>query len=185
MAGLLGVGTILQAVDSLAGRFVGNKDLKESNIHDEQIALRDSVAGEFAKSGQTWWDSLVDGLNRLVRPLFTFGIAGLFIWCVVDPIEFSVAMTALQLIPDALWIVIGTIIAFWFGTRTLEIRAKAKSPVEVRQVIQTMEELSHLKARNRMKEAEYDEVMANTSTPMGEDAIAEWNRRNNPNYARN
>lgn len=166
----------LGGVDRILGRFFANKDKIEANAHDEQIALRASVAGEFAKVGVTWWDSFVDGLNRLVRPLFTFGTLALFAWCVVDPVEFSVSMTALGLVPDALWVILGTVVAFWFGSRTLEVKAKAKTASEVRAVVAGMKELRAIPDDEAKRDSEFQEVMRSTE-PLPNEVILEWNRR--------
>jgi hypothetical protein len=176
MGALTAILGALGGVDKLVGRFFVDKDKAEANVHDEQITLRESVAGEFAKASTTWWDSLVDGLNRLVRPLFTFGTIGLFWWCVVDPVEFSVSMQALALVPDALWMILGTVVAFWFGTRTLEVKAKAKTASEVRAVVDGMKELRAIPDDEAKRDADFQEVMRSTE-PLPNDAILEWNRR--------
>jgi len=173
LSSIIGLGGV---VDSILGRFVANKDKAEANAHDEQVALRESVAGEFAKASSTWWDSLVDGLNRLVRPLFTFGTIGLFWWCVVDPVEFSVSMQALSLVPEALWVILGTVVAFWFGTRTLEVKAKARTASEVRAVVDGMKELRAVPDDEAKRDEEFQEAM-NSTEPLPNSAILEWKRR--------
>src|SRR3954471_4285756 len=95
------IAALLGIVPDLLKRVMGNKDAKEQNIATEQQAVLEQYAAEFQGPERLgWWNSFVDGLNRLVRPSMTFGTIGLFVWCAVDPISFTVAMTALQAVPD-------------------------------------------------------------------------------------
>lgn len=121
---------------SLAGRFflnrqnnstslaAGNQQIwaaKESNIHDEQKGVQKAFAAEWAPRGnRTWFDSAVDGINRLVRPTFSFGVVGLFVFCIQSPAEFGAAMAALALMPTYGWALMLTVTGFWFGGRFLE-----------------------------------------------------------------
>jgi hypothetical protein len=82
------------------------------------MAVLNQFATEFAgRPPKTWWDSLVDGLNRLPRPMITFSIIGIFLWALVDPLGFVIYMDAMHVVPDELWLMWLTIVAFWFGGR--------------------------------------------------------------------
>lgn len=106
------------AVSNVVGTIWGDRSEKDAAIHDEQMAVLAQFAAEFAqRPPKTWWDSLVDGLNRLPRPLITFGVIGLFVWAGWDPVTFTETMEALGFVPDELWIILLTIITFWFGSR--------------------------------------------------------------------
>lgn len=72
---------------------------------------------EFAAAPATWFDSLVNGLNRLPRPLMTLGTIGLFGYAMVDPAGFSQRMQGLALVPEPLWWLMGAIVSFYFGAR--------------------------------------------------------------------
>jgi hypothetical protein len=174
ISSVLGSG-VLGSVDSILGRFFGNKDLKETNIHDEEIALRSSVTGEFSRTPTSMWDSFVDGINRLVRPIYTFGIIAQFVWCIVDPIAFTQSMQALSLVPEALWMIEGTIVVFWFGSRGMELKMKAKSKEEVQSVMQSISTLQEMKDE---REKEYSEVMKNTQ-PLPNQEILTWKLNQN------
>lgn len=60
----------------------------------------------------TWFDSFVDGLNRLVRPMMTFWVFGILTGMLGIPAN-------LALIPPMLWNIIWTIVTFWFGSRMI------------------------------------------------------------------
>jgi len=194
---------LLPFVGSIFTRTKDSADLVERNASAEHLALRSAVAAEAARQPTTWWDSLVDGLNRLVRPLFTFGTLGLFVWACIEPISFSASMTALQLVPENLWIILGTVVVFWFGDRMLGLSAKGgKAPAQVAQVIAQMREIESLQKNTQdapqpapaqqvdqtRRETEkpqsgaqtapeaHAREMADTSKPLSLPAIEEWNR---------
>jgi hypothetical protein len=85
----------------------------------------EQYASEF-KSGKTgWFNALVDGMNRLPRPVLALGTVGLFAFSMVDPVAFSVRMQGLDTIPRELWWLLGAIVSFYFGARELHyVRAQ-------------------------------------------------------------
>ncbi|MEO1001383.1 MAG: holin family protein, partial [Pseudomonadota bacterium] len=73
----------------------------------------------------------VDGLNRLPRPLFGFGVFALFIYAMADPAGFAARMVGLRAVPEPLWWLIGAVVSFHFGARELHHlrnRPKAEEP---------------------------------------------------------
>lgn len=106
--------------------FFGDKSEKEKHISDEQIAVLNQYSAEFiARAQRTWWDSFVDGVNRLVRPGLALGAQVAFVWVYVDPVGFAECMKALQLVPEMLWYIWITIFGFFFGGRIIENAPKA------------------------------------------------------------
>lgn len=83
---------------------------------DARSAVYQQFAAEFGH-GKTWWDSLIDGLNRLPRPIMTFGTIYLFWLCWSDPQEFVTGATALQAMPKEGWYILGAIVTFWFAAK--------------------------------------------------------------------
>lgn len=168
------IGQILSAlvgggVQRLIATLFGDRAARERYAADEQMAVQAGFQAEFGyRERRTWWDSLVDGLNRLPRPLMTFGVIGLFVWAVVDPPAFSLAMLALQNVPEMLWYIFLAVIGFWFGTKMIEKaprRVQGPSAEDVKRV-------HDLKVERR-----YQDEMADTSKPLTNAAIMEWNRR--------
>lgn len=98
----------------------------------------------------------------------TFGVIGLFVWAVADPPAFSLAMLALQNVPEMLWYIFLAVIGFWFGTKMIE---KAPRRVEGPNVgdVKRVHDLE--------MERRYQDEMADTSKPLTNAAIMEWNRR--------
>ncbi|MGI9501034.1 MAG: holin family protein [Geminicoccaceae bacterium] len=87
-------------------------------ISRQDLASLEQFAAEFkSKRTSTSWDSFIDGLNRLPRPLITLGILGLFVLAPADPIRFLEIARAYQIMPDGFWALLSIIIAFYFGGR--------------------------------------------------------------------
>lgn len=122
------------AVQGTWATIKGDKSAKDKAIHEEQIAILDQFAKEFVTRPQaTWWDSLVDGLNRLPRPVITFSIFGIFVYAFYDPYGFVLYMQAFNVVPDELWFMWTSIIAFWFGSRIIseDIRKPRVTPQQI------------------------------------------------------
>lgn len=165
----------------------GDRAAGEAAAADDQAALRAQFAAEFSgpeRSGR--WNSFVDGLNRLPRPLFTFGTLGLFIWAVCDPLGFTVAMSGLQAIPEPLWVGMGTIVFFWFGGRAVEgFRAPNASTKALKELAREIDGMKKIvTAPEPAGEERYRREMADGSRPLSDGAIAEWNRRRDEAAAR-
>jgi hypothetical protein len=89
---------------------------RESHIRGD--AMR-QFGTEFRSGHQGWFNNFVNGLNRLPRPLITYTVFGLFVMVVIDPLQFSVTMQALTLVPAQLWELLSVIVMFFFGAREL------------------------------------------------------------------
>lgn len=72
---------------------------------------------EFGTAPFGWFDRLVNGLNRLPRPMLAFGTIGLFCYAMADPIAFAQRMVGLNAVPEPLWWLLGAVVAFYFGAR--------------------------------------------------------------------
>ncbi|WP_281981986.1 holin family protein [Thalassorhabdomicrobium marinisediminis] len=118
-------------------------------------ALREQAlqqyAAEFAVARVGRFDRLMDGLNRLPRPLLAFGTIGLFVVAMVDPVWFSTRMQGISLVPDPLWWLMGAIVSFYFGARhqahTQEFqRSIAQTLARVPTVVENTRALEALRA---------------------------------------
>ena len=68
-------------------------------------------------------DGLVDGLNRLVRPVIIFGLLGILPAVVIWPEGAAIAFAALALLPAGYWALVTVIIGFYFGGR-MQLKAQ-------------------------------------------------------------
>ncbi|MEM9434082.1 MAG: 3TM-type holin [Pseudomonadota bacterium] len=87
--------------------------------HQTFAGVLSQYGQEFVLPNATWFDSFVNGLNRLPRPMMALGTMGLFGFAMVDPIAFSARMQGLSYVPEPLWWLLGAIVSFYFGAREL------------------------------------------------------------------
>lgn len=112
-----GFAAAAEAAGDVAEIFTPNAT-RRMELDEEAYARAITQAqAEFSHAPQTWWDSLMNGLNRLPRPLLTLGTIGLFIYAMIDPPGFSMRMEGLALVPEPLWWLMGAIVSFYFGAR--------------------------------------------------------------------
>ena len=84
-----------------------------------QRAALDAQGAEFQYGRGGLFDRLVNGLNRLPRPMLAFGTLGLFVFAMTDPVAFSDRMAGLTAVPEPLWWLLGAIVSFYFGAREM------------------------------------------------------------------
>ena len=84
---------------------------------EAQMAALRQLGEEYQHPALSWFDRLVNGLNRLPRPFLAFGTIGLFVYAMVDPEAFAFRMVGLNAVPEPLWWLLGAIVAFYFGAR--------------------------------------------------------------------
>lgn len=112
-----GIAAVTEAAGNVAEIFAPNAT-RRMELDEEAYARAITQAqAEFAQAPGNWWDSLMNGLNRLPRPLLTLGTIGLFGYAMVDPPGFSARMEGLALVPEPLWWLMGAIVSFYFGAR--------------------------------------------------------------------
>jgi hypothetical protein len=105
--------------------FKPNAETSAQRDHVERLALNEQdlaslrqFAAEFHdRASRTWWDSLIDGLNRLPRPLITFGVLAFFVLAPLEPVKFLEVAKVYQIMPDGFWALLSVIVAFYFGGR--------------------------------------------------------------------
>ena len=117
----IGAGPAIAAMGNAAGQlsevFTPNAT-RRMELDEEAYARAMSEHGqEFVSAGDSYFDAMVNALNRLPRPLLTLGTIGLFIYAMVEPAGFSLRMEGLALVPEPLWWLMGAIVSFYFGAR--------------------------------------------------------------------
>jgi hypothetical protein len=141
-------GSLLSGIGGLAKIFVGDKSEREAAIAEEVKAVQEAYAAEMTSPERTSpFGQFVDGVNRLVRPSFTYGTVALFVWAAKDPVEFTASMVALAAVPEMLWWILLTIVSFWFGGRLLEKangQFKVASDKQLTQILKIQKELRKL-----------------------------------------
>ncbi|NND43522.1 MAG: carboxylesterase [Boseongicola sp.] len=97
--------------------FRPNAEARAVRDAEREAAALAQFAAEFGSPRQGWFDRLIDGLNRLPRPLLAFGVLGLFAAALADPVWFAARMQGIALVPEPLWWLMGAIVSFYFGAR--------------------------------------------------------------------
>lgn len=111
------VTSVTNAATGMAEVFRENST-RRMELEEEAYARAITQLGaEFATGPRGWFDSLMNGMNRLPRPLLTLGTIGLFVYAMVAPQGFGVRMQNLAMVPEPLWWLLGAIISFYFGAR--------------------------------------------------------------------
>ncbi|OUS26044.1 hypothetical protein A9Q99_19925 [Gammaproteobacteria bacterium 45_16_T64] len=153
------VGGIFGGAKDVAEVFVPNKEKQSKRSHKESMADidRDMAAlQQFTKEfhqrlNRTWWDSFVDGLNRLPRPLLTFSIVGLFVLAPIDPARFLQIAKAYELMPPGYWALLTVIIGFYFGGR---MQLKSQDMAVKKDALQAAKDLVSMKQEFRKLDEE-------------------------------
>jgi hypothetical protein len=106
-----------EAAKGVAEVFVPSATKRMEYSAEAQMAALRQLGEEYQHPALSWFDRMVNGLNRLPRPFLAFGTIGLFVYAMVDPEAFAFRMVGLNAVPDPLWWLLGAIVAFYFGAR--------------------------------------------------------------------
>ena len=106
-----------EAAQGVAEVFLPSATKRMELSAEAQMAALRQLGEEYQHPALGWFDRMVNGLNRLPRPLLAFGTIGLFTYAMVDPEAFAKRMVGLNAVPEPLWWLLGAIVAFYFGAR--------------------------------------------------------------------
>lgn len=112
-----GVTALGSAATGMAEVFTQNATRKMELEEEAYARAIGQLGQEFQNVRPGFFDSFVNGLNRLPRPLLALGTIGLFIYAMVEPAGFGQRMMGLQQVPEPLWWLLGAIVGFYFGAR--------------------------------------------------------------------
>lgn len=126
------------AAQGVSEVFTANATRRMELGYEAYAAALSEHADEFQYSRDGWFDTFVNGLNRLPRPMLALGTLGLFVYAMVSPAGFSQRMIGLGHVPEPLWWLLGAIVSFYFGAREAHymrtggggiLKARRKRPV--------------------------------------------------------
>lgn len=112
-----GAARTLGAAGQVAEVFVPNATRRQELDAKTRAAAMAQHAAEFGHARSGAFDRVVDGLNRLPRPLLALGTIGLFVYAMADPASFAIRMRGLAEVPEPLWWLLGAVVGFYFGAR--------------------------------------------------------------------
>ncbi len=113
-------GSNRNVIKETAEVFRVNAEAQDQRYADQTQAALAQFAAEFQHQRTGNFDRFIDGLNRIPRPMMALGCIGLMVSAMIDPLWFSARMRGLALVPEPLWWLIGVVVSFYFGARTLE-----------------------------------------------------------------
>jgi hypothetical protein len=108
-----------EAAEGLSEVFVANATRRQELSQDAFALVQQAAMEEYRQSGDGVFDQIVNGLNRLPRPLLALGTMGLFTFAMTDPEGFTERMVGLGYVPEPLWWLLGAVVGFYFGAREL------------------------------------------------------------------
>lgn len=123
-----GGGGLIRAATETVRAVAGDQAARDVQGLEVRTSTLDQFGSEFARAPRGWFDAMVDGLNRLPRPVLAFATLALFAFAMWDPVSFSARMQGIALIPEPLWWLMGTVVAFYFGAREAAHFRAAKAP---------------------------------------------------------
>ncbi len=139
---------------------------------------------EFDRANKGAFDTIMDGVNRLPRPMLALGTLALFVSAMVSPIWFAERMQGIALVPEPLWWLLGVIVSFYFGARhqvkTQQFqRDIAASMTRVPQVIENIQQLRALRSGDKgVAETGEDAALTLASLdPDANPALEAWRKR--------
>ncbi len=158
---------------------------REAEISRAALA---QFAAEFGIQRRTWFDSLMDGANRIPRPALAMGTLALFIAAMYDPVWFAERMQGISLVPEPLWWLLGAIVSFYFGARQQAKsqdfqRSLATSVLRATQVADNIRVLRALEIGSKQPastEFDAEVTLEITNNPQENAALEEWRRRQCP-----
>lgn len=95
----------------------GNAEAAAERGGEFDAAALEQFAAEFRHPRRGWFDGMVDGLNRLPRPILTLGAIVILLLPVFDIALATEVFAAWSIIPPAIWALITVIVTFFFGGR--------------------------------------------------------------------
>lgn len=167
------IGDVFKGGKEVAEVFKQNEEKKGQRTHEENmadigrdVASLQQFSSEFQqRSNRTWWDSFVDGMNRLPRPLLTIAVLSFFVLAPLHPARFLEIAKAYELMPPGYWALLSVIVGFYFGGR---MQIKSQDMAIKKDSVQAMKELVSMKQEFRKLEGEDESV----ESKMFEDAVS-------------
>lgn len=115
LRGLFGDGR--NVVVETAEVFRANAEASAGRAHALDSAALAQLSAEFAPRQRGWFDRLMDGVNRLPRPLMVLGLLWMLVETARNPEAMARVFGAWAVLPEAAWVVFGIVVTFYFGGR--------------------------------------------------------------------
>ena len=187
------LGDIFSSGKEVAEVFTENKEKKGQRKHEEtmadigcDLASLEQFSKEFhERQNRTWWDSFIDGLNRLPRPLLTIAILSFFILAPLAPERFLLIAQSYELMPPGYWALLSIIIGFYFGGRmqlkSQDMRIKKDAVQAAKNLVAMRKEFRQLDDKDESTESKIYEGSAQKYGEMENKVVTQWLKTKQPN----
>ncbi|WP_224825613.1 holin family protein [Cognatishimia sp. MH4019] len=138
---------------------------------DYAEAALSQYAAEFRHARRGGFDRFMDGLNRLPRPLMVVATFLLFASAMFDPIWFATRMQGLALVPEPLWWLAGTIVAFYFGGR-FQIKSQEFQQSVVQSAAMVPKVIENIRRLDKLRHDTPGVADTGTDSELAQDAIS-------------
>ena len=98
----------------------GDRVQQDKQASDLRMAGLEQFGKEFEYAKDGWFDSLMNGINRIPRPFGFFAVIGYMIWVGIDPEAALLFATNMSALPVWFQIMISGVIGFFYSMRPIE-----------------------------------------------------------------
>lgn len=163
----------LSAIQDTVEVFRPNAEAADQRSAEAQAVALKQFQGEFGQPGLI--NNIADAANRMGRPLITYAVLGLFTSAMVDPIWFSARMQGLALVPEQLWVMLGIVVTFFFGSREMsKFRSGAMAKEAARIMAATPIVVSNLKELDAMYPGVAEAATTEDDLAGNNRAVTDW-----------
>lgn len=159
--------------------FRPNAEADAIRHQDVQMEAMRAFSREFDRANKGWFDRMMDGVNRIPRPMMALGCIALFTSAMYDPVWFAQRMQGIALVPEPLWWLLGVIVSFYFGARHQAKNQEFQKTV-AGNVVKTAEIIENISALKGLSPtAPKAQAAPGSDTPDldGNAALEEWRRQ--------
>lgn len=181
-------GGLFSGAKEVAEVFTENKEHKGQRSHEENMAdigrdlasLQQFSDEFYQRQNRTKWDSFIDGLNRLPRPLMAISILAFFVLAPLAPERFLLIAKAYELMPEGYWTLLTVVIGFYFGGRmqlkSQDMRVKKETVKAAKELVEMRKTFRELDVDDDPPEAKIanDIEASGNSKPLQNKVVVQW-----------
>lgn len=178
--GLGGGAVVDQVLDKgvqFAKIFAGDKSERDREVARIDQASVSNYAAEWTyRQSRTWFDVLVDGVNRIMRPAITgLTLHAVFIWPWIDQLGWERWVKSLALVPSDFWLLVASVWGFWMTSRLFKDGFGKNMTLSKDQKALA----AQLKAEDAeaAAQADLERSLRDDTRAMSNRAIEQWNRQ--------
>lgn len=143
---------VANGANKIIKTFRGSKSDRDKQYNERYLANVAARAAEFNYgSNRNWFDSLIDGFNRLPRPITYLAVIGYIYLAYKNPIEFQRLNVSLDTVPEVVWKIILAVIGSLFVARELHKKRGEKLALSKEEFNEVQRRLAELDPAAQVK----------------------------------